>query len=55
MRAAASLPGAASGLRQARAAGHEVSEANLDEIRNVCRCGTYCRIREAITAGAKNM
>ncbi len=42
-------------VRQARAEGREISPADLDEIRNVCRCGTYHRIREAIEAGAKNM
>jgi len=42
-------------VEQARAAGHEVGEADLDEIRNICRCGTYHRIREAIRDGAKNM
>ncbi|GAB3300105.1 (2Fe-2S)-binding protein [Parasphingorhabdus pacifica] len=42
-------------VRQAREDGHEVGDADLDEIRNICRCGTYCRIREAITAGAENM
>jgi hypothetical protein len=35
----------------AAAGGH----ADLDGIRNVCRCGTYPRIREAITAGAATM
>lgn len=42
-------------VKQAGAAGGQISEADLDEIRNVCRCGTYHRIREAIEAGAKNM
>jgi isoquinoline 1-oxidoreductase alpha subunit len=42
-------------VKQARAAGHEISDADLDEIRNVCRCGTYSRIREAIKAGAAQM
>ncbi|QIY69651.1 (2Fe-2S)-binding protein [Streptomyces mirabilis] len=42
-------------VRQARAAGHEISESDLDEIRNICRCGTYHRIREAIKAGAAHM
>ncbi|QRP49437.1 (2Fe-2S)-binding protein [Amycolatopsis sp. FDAARGOS 1241] len=42
-------------VRQARAAGRDVSDEDLDEIRNICRCGTYARIREAIVAGAKNM
>ena len=41
--------------RSLAAAGHEVSDADLDEIRNVCRCGTYSRIREAIKAGAQDM
>jgi isoquinoline 1-oxidoreductase alpha subunit len=40
-------------VRQAREAGREIGEADLDEIRNICRCGTYNRIREAIVAGAQ--
>ena len=35
--------------------GREITDAELDEIRNVCRCGTYFRIREAIKAGAAAM
>ena len=42
-------------VRQAQAEGHEIRESDLDEIRNVCRCGTYSRIREAIKAGAQKM
>ena len=42
-------------VRQAREAGHEIGDADLDEIRNICRCGTYNRIREAIKAGAARM
>jgi isoquinoline 1-oxidoreductase alpha subunit len=42
-------------VRQARAAGHEIGDADLDEIRNICRCGTYNRIREAIKSGAERM
>ena len=42
-------------VRQAQAQGRDISEADLDEIRNVCRCGTYSRIREAIKAGAQDM
>ena len=42
-------------VRQARAAGHEITDADLDEIRNICRCGTYARIREAVKAGAAKM
>ena len=42
-------------VNQARAEGHEIGDADLDEIRNICRCGTYNRIREAIKAGAARM
>jgi isoquinoline 1-oxidoreductase alpha subunit len=42
-------------VRQARAAGREITDADLDEIRNICRCGTYARIREAVRAGAAGM
>jgi isoquinoline 1-oxidoreductase alpha subunit len=42
-------------VRKARDEGHEVTAADLDEIRNICRCGTYHRIREAIEAGAARM
>ncbi|MCQ4211698.1 (2Fe-2S)-binding protein [Streptomyces longispororuber] len=42
-------------VRRAKEEGREISDADLDGIRNVCRCGTYFRIREAIRAGAKAM
>ncbi|GAB3158815.1 (2Fe-2S)-binding protein [Amycolatopsis stemonae] len=42
-------------VKQVRAEGREIAESDLDEIRNVCRCGTYARIREAIKAGAAKM
>jgi isoquinoline 1-oxidoreductase alpha subunit len=42
-------------VKQLQAEGREITDAELDEIRNVCRCGTYFRIREAITAGASAM
>ena len=42
-------------VKELRAKGLEITDADLDEIRNVCRCGTYFRIREAIMSGAKNM
>jgi len=41
--------------RKVREEGREVTESDLDTIRNICRCGTYTRIREAIKAGAQNM
>ena len=31
------------------------SDAEIDAIENVCRCGTYFRIREAIRAAAKTL
>ena len=42
-------------VRKARDDKRELTDADLDEIRNVCRCGTYSRIREAIKAGAAHM
>ena len=40
---------------QAKTSGAPVDDTLLDTIRNVCRCGTYDRIREAIVAGAAKM
>ncbi|RAY12681.1 (2Fe-2S)-binding protein [Actinomadura craniellae] len=42
-------------VRQARAEGREITDADLDELRNICRCGTYARIREAIKSAATKM
>jgi isoquinoline 1-oxidoreductase subunit alpha len=42
-------------VRQARAEGRDITDADLDELRNICRCGTYSRIREAVKAGAEHM
>ena len=42
-------------VKEARAEGRSLTQADFDSIRNVCRCGTYFRIREAIEAGAANM
>ena len=42
-------------VRRVQAEGRQITDADLDAIRNVCRCGTYFRIREAITAGAAGM
>ena len=42
-------------VRQVRSEGRQVTDADLDEIRNVCRCGTYNRIRDAIKQGAARM
>ena len=42
-------------VNKARREGREVSAADLEGIRNICRCGTYTRIREAIEQGARAM
>jgi isoquinoline 1-oxidoreductase alpha subunit len=42
-------------VRKVRAEGREITDADLDGIRNICRCGTYSRIRAAIKTGAQNM
>jgi isoquinoline 1-oxidoreductase subunit alpha len=42
-------------VKEAQAAGKKIHESDFDEIRNICRCGTYHRIREAIHAGAAKM
>ncbi|MFD0318194.1 2Fe-2S iron-sulfur cluster-binding protein [Streptomyces flavalbus] len=42
-------------VRRVREEGRAITEADLDGIRNICRCGTYPRIREAIRAGAERM
>ncbi|GIE97686.1 (2Fe-2S)-binding protein [Paractinoplanes rishiriensis] len=42
-------------VRRVAAEGREITEADLDGIRNICRCGTYPRIREAIRAAAARM
>ncbi|MQA10278.1 MAG: 2Fe-2S iron-sulfur cluster binding domain-containing protein [Pseudonocardiaceae bacterium] len=42
-------------VNETRRNGHEIDDADIDEIRNICRCGTYYRIRQAIQAGAQNM
>jgi isoquinoline 1-oxidoreductase alpha subunit len=42
-------------VRQCAEEGRKLDDAAIEEIRNICRCGTYNRIREAIYAGAENM
>ncbi|MFF0265218.1 (2Fe-2S)-binding protein [Kribbella sp. NPDC004536] len=42
-------------VRRAQAEGRTITDADLDELRNICRCGTYTRIREAVKAGAEHM
>ncbi len=42
-------------VAKVREKGGKLTDADIDEIRNICRCGTYHRIREAINAGAAQM
>ncbi|UFN42569.1 (2Fe-2S)-binding protein [Nocardioides okcheonensis] len=42
-------------VERVAAEGGQVTDADLDGIRNICRCGTYTRIREAIRDGASRM
>jgi isoquinoline 1-oxidoreductase alpha subunit len=42
-------------VNDARSRGRTITDDDLDEIRNVCRCGTYPRIREAISSAAGSM
>jgi isoquinoline 1-oxidoreductase alpha subunit len=42
-------------VNQVNAEGRELDDEAFSEIRNICRCGTYQRIREATKAGAENM
>ena len=42
-------------VNKSKAEGREVTDADLDQIRNICRCGTYTRIREAIRQGERQM
>ena len=42
-------------VKKVQAEGGSISDDDIDEIRNMCACGTYSRIREAIKQGAENM
>lgn len=42
-------------VKKARRERRTITEADLDGIRNICRCGTYTRIREAIVEGERRM
>ena len=44
---------AAALIKRVKASGKKISENDLDSLRNVCRCGTYPRIREAVKFAAK--
>ncbi len=42
-------------VNETRAEGRQIADADLDGLRNICRCGTYPRIREAIVEAAADM
>jgi isoquinoline 1-oxidoreductase alpha subunit len=42
-------------VKEVKAQGRSITDDDLDGIRNVCRCGTYPRIREAISSAAGSM
>lgn len=42
-------------VNRVRQEGRAITEDDLDAIRNVCRCGTYSRIRDAVRTGAEMM
>jgi isoquinoline 1-oxidoreductase alpha subunit len=42
-------------VRRVAEEGRGVTEADLDTLRNICRCGTYPRIRAAVKAAAARM
>jgi isoquinoline 1-oxidoreductase alpha subunit len=42
-------------VAKVRQKGGALTDADFDEIRNICRCGTYHRIRQAINVGAAGM
>ncbi|MEV5555062.1 (2Fe-2S)-binding protein [Nonomuraea wenchangensis] len=42
-------------VNRVAAEGRTITDADLDGIRNICRCGTYVRIRQAIRKGAEDM
>lgn len=40
-------------IEQTRAEGRAITDDDLDALRNVCRCGTYPRVRSAVLAAAE--
>ncbi len=42
-------------VNKVNAEGRTITDDDIDGIRNMCACGTYYRIREAIKQGAENM
>ena len=42
-------------IKRAKTSGKGITDDDLDNLRNVCRCNTYPRIRDAIKDAAKHM
>ena len=42
-------------VHKVRAEGRSITDDDLDALRNICRCGTYFRIRAAIKKGESRM
>jgi isoquinoline 1-oxidoreductase alpha subunit len=42
-------------VKKVKAEGRSITDDDLDSLRNICRCGTYSRIRSAIKVGENNM
>lgn len=42
-------------VKKAQENGGSITDDDIDELRNMCACGTYSRIRQAIKQGAENM
>lgn len=42
-------------VNRAKKQNRPISNADIEGLRNICRCGTYTRIREAIQQGARAM
>ena len=42
-------------VHKVRAEGRQITDDDLDGLRNICRCGTYTRIRTAIKKGEQAM
>ena len=42
-------------VKRLKREGRALRDSDFDTIRNICRCGTYTRIREAIRDGASRM
>jgi isoquinoline 1-oxidoreductase alpha subunit len=42
-------------VKLVKAEGRSITDDDLDSLRNICRCGTYSRIRAAIKVGESNM